>query len=344
MKNKKSNIIGIAIIIIFMFITFFLLLKDSELTSILMAIKSIDIKYFILAFVVAILYFVIGAYYRKIILTSLGAGVSMSNCFFYMCSDFYFSAITPSSSGGQPAEVYYMTKEGVPALTSTIVILLISAIYKIVVILLGIIFLFYNPTFITENGLFFEITYFAGLIINIVSCIFFFMLMFSQTLVQKIVCFIINILGRFKIIKNPDDKIIEFHKMLEDYKKSSEYLKEHKHVMVKSLFYAFLQRMSLFAVPYFIYRSFGYSSISIIDFILVQTGVSLSIDSLPLPGGVGASEVLFMQLYSHVYQESILLPAMLLTRGVNYYFCLILTAAIVLINHIRIMKTNSNNS
>ena len=31
----------------------------------------------------------------------------------YSCADIYYSALTPSASGGQPASAYYMIKDGI---------------------------------------------------------------------------------------------------------------------------------------------------------------------------------------------------------------------------------------
>lgn len=51
---------------------------------------------------------------------------------------FFFSCITPSASGGQPAQVYYMKKEDIPIPISTMVLLIITIIYKMVLVLLGV--------------------------------------------------------------------------------------------------------------------------------------------------------------------------------------------------------------
>lgn len=339
-KKTNKNVINVIIMIILIILTFYIILKDSELSTIIYTIKNIDIKYFLLGILMALSYLLIGGYYLKMILKSLNVKTNFLRCFFYECSCFYFSAITPSSTGGQPAEIYYMAKDNIPPLISTIAILLITAVYKMVLVVLGVIILIYKPSFVFTHGLFFEITYILGLIINILFFIFCFMLMFSPTFIKKVAIWVINLLAKLKIIKDPEDKIIKLNKMIEEYKTSIDYLKHHKIIMFKTFIYAFIQRSAIFAVPYFIYRSFGYSGVSIIKFILIQTGVSLSIDSLPLPGGVGASELLFLNLYKDIYTKEVLTSAMLLSRGANYYFSLILTAFIVLGNHLKMIKEN----
>ena len=54
---------------------------------------------------------------------------SLKNSFVYSASDIYFSAITPSASGGQPACGYFMVKDGIPAVFTTVALVANLAAY-----------------------------------------------------------------------------------------------------------------------------------------------------------------------------------------------------------------------
>ena len=43
--------------------------------------------------------------------------------FVYASADIYFSAITPSATGGQPASAYFMIQDGIPGPTATVALL-----------------------------------------------------------------------------------------------------------------------------------------------------------------------------------------------------------------------------
>ena len=58
------------------------------------------------------------------ILKLIGHRKSLKSCTVYASSDLYFSAITPSATGGQPAAAYYMTKDGVPLSQSSAILVL----------------------------------------------------------------------------------------------------------------------------------------------------------------------------------------------------------------------------
>ena len=55
-------------------------------------------------------------------------------CLGYSFVGFYVSSITPSSTGGQPAQVYYMSKDGIPAAHGALNMMLIAVCYQVTVV------------------------------------------------------------------------------------------------------------------------------------------------------------------------------------------------------------------
>jgi uncharacterized membrane protein YbhN (UPF0104 family) len=53
---------------------------------------------------------------------------------------------------------------------------------------------------------------------------------------------------------------------------------------------------------------------------------------LPLPGAIGASESVFLSLYGAVFGEGLLSTAMLLNRGINFYWFVLISMIVVFIN------------
>ena len=67
--------------------------------------------------------------------------VSFLSCSRYSFIGYFFSAITPSASGGQPVEIYYMNRDGIPVSTSTPMLMVTTILYKIVLVALGVVFM-----------------------------------------------------------------------------------------------------------------------------------------------------------------------------------------------------------
>jgi hypothetical protein len=72
--------------------------------------------------------------------------------------------------------------------------------------------------------------------------------------------------------------------------------------------------------------------------VLLQAAISVSVDMLPLPGGMGITESLFLMIFLPVFGEELLLPAMILSRGLGYYTELLFSACLTVIANFTIGK------
>ena len=60
--------------------------------------------------------------------------------------------------------------------------------------------------------------------------------------------------------------------------------------------------------------------------LILQAMISVASDMLPLPGGMGVSESLFLVIFLPFFGEELILPAMVLSRGIGYYTQLLISA------------------
>ena len=60
---------------------------------------------------------------------------------------------------------------------------------------------------------------------------------------------------------------------------------------------------------------------------------------LPLPGGMGISETLFLKIFPPVFGSALLLPAMVLSRGLGYYGELLVSAVFTIVAQLTIGNT-----
>ena len=101
-----------------------------------------------------------------------------------------------------------------------------------------------------------------------------------------------------------------------------------------------VQRIALFLVAYLTYRAFALSGHSVTVITSLQAMISVAADMLPLPGGMGVSETLFLQIFEPIFGEELVLPGMMLCRGVSYYTQLLLSAIMTLAS--MFILTNEN--
>ena len=50
---------------------------------------------------------------------------------------------------------------------------------------------------------------------------------------------------------------------------------------------------------------------------------------LPLPGAQGITELMYQAVFAHVFTGMYLIPSMLVSRGINFYFLLVVSLIIV---------------
>ena len=131
MMDRKTNW-GLLLILTLMSGTIFLLLREQPLSSLLGILSTIRPGYVLLGLGLMFCFVGCEAMCSKLILARLGHHLPYRRCLGYSFTGFYVSSITPSSTGGQPAQIYYMSKDSVPAAHGSLNMMLIAVCYQVV--------------------------------------------------------------------------------------------------------------------------------------------------------------------------------------------------------------------
>ena len=99
---------------------------------------------------------------------------------------------------------------------------------------------------------------------------------------------------------------------MDQYRATAVYLREHVWVLVGVFAITVFQRFALFAATWFVYKAFGLSGSSAFVIIILQGTISVAVDMLPLPGGMGISEQLFLRIFLPIFGNKLLLPGIAL--------------------------------
>ncbi len=336
-SSRKKLVLSLLVFLLLVVLTFYLLLRGQELDSLLQIVRRVDVVYLVAGALLVCLYLLCQGRAFQIILRSLSCRVGIWEATFYTCVDFYVSSITPSATGGQPAVMYYMSKNGIHVSKSGIVVLLNTIEYKVVLLLLSLGAVIYEAAYVGTSGWMMKLLILIGFAANILMVALCVLAMFSNRLIDRLGTLGISLLAKCRLLKHREQKLAAMRRSLADYHDGALHIRRHPAVVLRSLLANFVQRVALFSVGYCVYRSMGFSALSYFDLFCVQVLCSIAVDSLPMPGGVGAAEWLLLRLYQPVYPESLILPAMLLSRGLQYYLCLLLSAAGTGAGHLRLL-------
>lgn len=331
-KNKKEYIYNILVIIILSVVTGYFLFRGENKEDIISAIISIKPSYLIIGIILAFGFILGEAISIKILLRIFNHDLTLIETLKYSFIGFLFSSITPSSSGGQPMQIYQMKKDGIEVYKSSLVLLIELMVYQVVTVLYGVVaFVWAYDTSLMEN----KYTYVfivIGIVINLISVIFIALSIFNENISNQLLKLISYIILKLPIKKSKKDKLISSIKyQIKEYNNCAKYIKCNLYSLFKVLFVTIFQVGAFFSVSYIIYRALGNSQRSFIEILLIQTLAYISSSYMPLPGAIGVSESNFLSIYKKIYSSKILTGALVLNRGITFYVLLLISIIALLL-------------
>lgn len=335
--NKKKLLNSMLFFVILIIATFFLLFKDSGIIQVFRSLKNVNLMYILLALVAGSIFIIAQGINILRNVNALGYNIGFLRGLTYSFVGFFFSGITPSASGGQPVQMYFMAKDKVKLSHSGLALLVELASFQFNIIFIALTSLILNSNFfINELGKL-KYVFFTGITVNIIVFLFLIFALFSKKLAPNIVKLLIKILEKLKY-KKVSTFSENINEQLKQYQEGSNYIKNNKPLIIKTLLTTFVELIALYSVTYFVYLALGLNSHSYFNILSIQSVLFCSTSAVPLPGGIGASEYGFMYLYKYIFPKNFTNVALVLTRGINFYFLIIVSGVWMLLS--KIIKMN----
>lgn len=315
--------------------------KQFNIGEVKAAIRNADIFWLIPAIVCMFLFSTGEAINISSGLKLAGYNIGMKNAFKYAFSGFFFSSITPSASGGQPSQLYYMNKDGISVSHGSFALLLELIGFEIGSIslgFLGILVSVFSDIRIFEGS---SIVWLAivGFSVNFLLLALLLTIMFSRKAAKVLAAIAIKMLSLFS--KTPDSKRKVFS-LISEYRWAAIKAGHNKSVFIKVIAVSIIRLLAYHSIIYFTYRSLGLNSQSFFEISLLQGLLFTSVSCIPLPGSSGAMEGGFSILFKSIFPSSLLGSAIILSRVVNFMLPLLYTGLALVV--MRKEKVNSINS
>ena len=329
MSSKKKNILNIGFLVLLLVLTFWLVFRDQDLGPIVEILGKVPIHFIFIGLVLVVCYV---------------CGKNKKGEYPFLYVGFFFSCITPSATGGQPAQIFYMQRQKIDIPTASIILMLVTIEYKFVLVFIGLALALFGQPLVQTLPPEAQFYLYLGLGLNVFCVVFMSFLVFLPNTASYLITKGFLLLQRLHIMRDKNNRMQRLQNSMETYRKASVFLKANKLVIFNTTMITFVQRILLFAVTYVVYRSFGLNEQSLLTMILLQAAISVSVDMLPLPGGMGISERLFLQIFAPLFGSTALtLSGMLLSRGISYYMLVILSGIITIITHITVKPAPNDN-
>ncbi|MBC8535197.1 lysylphosphatidylglycerol synthase transmembrane domain-containing protein [Feifania hominis] len=218
---------------------------------------------------------------NRSVLATLGERVGLLRCVKYSFIGYYFSAITPSSTGGQPAQVYYMHRDGIRVSRSAVSLLTLSIVYQMSLLGFGVgSFVLFHFVLGGEVGLLkYPMIVSAGTNVLIVAAML--TCAVSERAAQRLVSGAIGLLAKLRLVRDASGLRARAAVQIGEFHQGFVHMRRNGGVVAGVFVRTFIQLAALYSVPYFVFRAFGLSGKSLFAFVVVQAVLTM--------GGLGTA-------------------------------------------------------
>lgn len=319
-KNLVKRIISFVIIAIVTFLVLYFSLKD-DYNNILHTIKTINKAWILVVFLLLFLYWVIKAFVRKKLVSNFNSEYSYLDSLKLSCELNFFNGVTPFATGGQPYEVYSLTRHNIKGIEATNIMIQNFITYQIALVFLGILAMITNTfAHIFPKG-FLTSLITLGFALNSLVIVVLFIITFGKKIDKFIMKIIVFILSKFRIVKNESNTLEKLQKYLEEFHEGATILLKDKKNFIKMILLQLVALSTLYLIPLvLLYGTGDYTSLNVYKAIIISAYVMLIGSFVPIPGGTGGLEYGFIAFYGNFIKGSKLNAIMLLWRFITYYF------------------------
>ena len=335
--NKKLkyglNILFIAVVA---YLTVRLLFNNRELSDIMCELHRADKLWLAFGCVCTFCFIAGESVIIKYMLWLFKEKVPFLRCLKYSFIGFFYSYITPSSSGGQPAQMVYMKKDGIYYGYSSLIMLVVAVVYKAVLVLLGLFFyILYHGYVVDHVGDYMWLVY-VGFFLNLAYIALLLIVCLKPLWSRKMAIKLINLLTRIHLLnaKNNERYIAKVTRIFDNYVKASKYISDNLRSLFTITWLTILQRLALFMLTWIVYKAYGLHGSSFMQIIALQVMIGVAVEMLPLPGAAGITEACFIKFFEGVFAFELISPSILLNRGLSFYAVIIIGGLVTLCTHL----------
>ena len=336
--SVKKQIIYVAVFLVLIALTFYAIIsqnKDLTLAGFLEYTFSLNFGWLLAAVMCVFLFILFEGMSIRYIAGKLGYKRGLYNNFIYAAADIYFSAITPSATGGQPASAYYMVKDKIPMSVTTITLVFNVMQYTMSIAVISAGCFILRPEYFFQFDSWSKLLIILGIVFQMIFTLIFALLIFCPNIIKNICEGVINFLTRIHIMRKRRKKLNKLYKMMDEYKECAKIIKQSPVIVAVAFLFNLLQRISILGVTYCVYMGSGQRGYSFIDLMVMQGYVLVGSNSIPIPGAVGIADYLFLDGFKNIFDNPV--NGEIISRGISFYVCIILCGGLTLAHHARLM-------
>ncbi len=300
--------------------------------------------YLLLAFVSLFMCYLTKALKLSVICKPLTGKFHFKTCFETGIIGHYYNSVTPLAVGGQPFEIYHLSKHGVHGGTAAALPIATYVLNQFAFVITGFIFLLMfkfntlqlSPTLAGA----FPTTFTVMAIIGLALCMMMPLLVIVFSLMPRVgaslVKFVMFLGGKLRIVKDPKKATYKTTKNVINNAKCLKTIFTKPIPAILCFLLSFLEVFSLASIAYFSLKTFGFGSttpgllpennvgLEWLQIVQLVVMLNCAISFIPTPGNAGAADLSFYLLFALGLAGGLAFPAMVVWRGLAFYSFIII--------------------
>ncbi len=336
-SQKKSRILWTVLFIIIAVLSVYAVIslnKNFSFEQFYSYIKTSSKPYLACAVLCSLGYICFEAFSLMILCRAFGYKRNFFSGVSYAAGDIYFSAITPSATGGQPASAYFMLKDNLPSMLVPIILLANLIIHFSSVAVIGIVCIIIKPSLLAHFDLFAMSLLVLGIVFQFGLALLSLLAIVKNGWISNIGHKTISFLAKIHLVKNKAAMDEKLDNKLNEYGDFAKKIKGKRNALIAISVTNLIQRICQIAVTVFTFLATGGNAASCFDVFALQILVTISGYCVPIPGSMGISDYLFLSVFNNVMPATQVANLELLSRAISFYVCIFVSGFIVILSKI----------
>ena len=283
-------------------------LLNQEFGNVFHTISHLTPGFLTLGVLVSLVYFLFEGEIFRLLLRSQGYHICVREGLKNALIGLYYSYITPSSTGGQPMQSAYLLRDNkIPAGSSTAVLIIKFMCFQCAFVLVSVVSFvgMYGNLQVQNPGIIPLIV--LGLVINGCSILFFASL-FHKPILHQICRLAKWLVGKISFLRKRTGLLDSIDRFERDFGSYTDDFKGKQKSLVAGVLLSIPQFVLQMSVIYFIFRAFGYHTVSYWEIVAVQSLLQVSVSFMPMPGASGAQEIGFSSFSATILSTTTCMP------------------------------------
>jgi len=255
----------------------------------------------------------------------------------------YFNAITPFAGGGQPLQIFHLMQDGIPMGRCANITMVKSLIFQVSVFLASVLSFVFNSFSLNSMIGQFNMFFIIGVTINLIVITFFGLFILNKTAAENVVNWGFRLLGKLRIIKNPDKFSKQKETELEGYLNGSELILRNTGAIVKATFFQLLNLFFIYVIPWFMLGSLEGFRKTFFDIVTSQAVLRQITAYVPSPGSAGGAEGISYFFFRNFFLTSPIVSVILIWRILTYYLNILFSGLSILFMRSKDVKQGKKN-